>query len=75
MNYGYQKDFSVGFDAFDLLVRNALSKNGFGVITEIDIHEKLREKYNGEPDWEELATNIAFMHELASQPKRKKGRK
>ena len=46
MNYGYQKDFSVGFDAFDLLVRDALSKNGFGVITEIDIHEKLREKLN-----------------------------
>ena len=40
-----------------------------------EAYEKLREKYNGEPDWEELATNIAFMHELASQPKRKKGRK
>ena len=40
-----------------------------------EAYEKLREKYNGEPDWEELATNIAFMHELASQLKRKKGRK
>ena len=46
MNYGYQKDFSIGFDAFDPLVRDALSKNGFGVITEIDIHEKFREKLN-----------------------------
>lgn len=46
MNYGYRKDFLVGFDAFDLLVRDTLSKNGFGVITEIDIHEKLREKLN-----------------------------
>ena len=38
-----------------------------------EAYEKLCERYNGEPDWEELATNIAFMHELASQPKRKKG--
>ena len=40
-----------------------------------EIYQKLREQAGGEPDWEVLATNIAFMHELASQPKRKKGRK
>jgi hypothetical protein len=38
-------------------------------------YEKIREKYNGEPDWEELAMNLAFLYELVSQPLRKKGRK
>ncbi len=31
--------------------------------------------HGGEPDWEELAINIALMHELSSQPLRKKGGK
>ena len=38
-------------------------------------YRKLREQEGGEPDWEELAIRIAFGHELASQPLRKKGRK
>ena len=38
-------------------------------------HQKLREQEGGEPDWEELAIQIALGHELASQPLRKKGRK
>ena len=40
-----------------------------------EAYEKIREKYNGEPDWEELAMNLAFLHELVSQPLRNKGRK
>ena len=40
-----------------------------------EAYEKLREKYGCEPNWEELAMNLAFLHELVSQPLRKKGRK
>ena len=40
-----------------------------------EIYQKLREQAGGEPDWEELAINIALMHELSSQPLRKRGRK
>jgi hypothetical protein len=40
-----------------------------------ETYEKLREKYGCEPDWEELAMNLAFLHELVSQPLRKKARK
>ena len=40
-----------------------------------EAYEKLRKKYSGEPNWEELAMNLAFLHELVSQPLRKKGRK
>ena len=40
-----------------------------------ETYQKLREQAGGEPDWEELATNIALMHELSSQPLRKRGRK
>ena len=39
-----------------------------------ETYQKLREQAGGEPDWEELAINIALMHELSSQPLRKKGR-
>ena len=39
-----------------------------------EAYEKLCKKYNGEPDWEELAMNLAFLYELVSQPLRKKGR-
>ena len=40
-----------------------------------ETYQKLREQAGGEPDWEELAINIALMHELSSQPLRKRGRK
>ena len=40
-----------------------------------ETYHKLREQAGGEPDWEELAINIALMHELSSQPLRKRGRK
>ena len=40
-----------------------------------EIYQKLREQAGGEPDWEELAINIAFSHEISSQLKRNKWRK
>ena len=40
-----------------------------------ETYQKLREQAGGEPDWEVLAKSIAFMNKLASQPKKKRGRK
>ena len=40
-----------------------------------EIYQKLREQAGGEPDWEELAINIAFSYEISSQLKRNKWRK
>ena len=40
-----------------------------------ETYHKLREQAVGEPDWEVLAISIAFMNKIASQPKRKMGRK
>ena len=39
-----------------------------------ETYQKLRKQEGGEPDWEELAIQIALGHELASQPLRKKWR-
>ena len=39
-----------------------------------ETYQKLTKQEGGEPDWEEIANQIALGHELASQPSRKKGR-
>ena len=44
MNYGYQKKTKLAFDKVDQLIRQALSKVGFGIITEIDIQKTFKEK-------------------------------
>ena len=40
-----------------------------------ETYQKLREQAGGQPDLEVLAKSIAFMNKLASQPKKKRGRK
>ena len=40
-----------------------------------ETYQKLRGQAGGQPDLEVLAINIALMHELSSQPLRKKGGK
>ena len=44
MNYGYQKKIMLPFDKVDYLIRGALSKVGFGIISEIDIQKTFKEK-------------------------------
>ena len=44
MNYGYQKKIMLPFDKVDYLIREALSKVGFGIISEIDIQKTFKEK-------------------------------
>ncbi len=46
MNYGYQKKITLDFDKVDLLIREALLKVGFGIISEIDIQKTFKEKLN-----------------------------
>ena len=44
MNYGYQKKTMLPFDKVDYLIREELSKVGFGIISEIDIQKTFKEK-------------------------------
>jgi len=44
MEYYINKTLNTTFDKAVELVKESLQKEGFGVLTEIDIHEKLKEK-------------------------------
>lgn len=46
MEYYINKEIKSDFDDVVKLVRESLKNEGFGVLTEIDIHEKLKEKLN-----------------------------
>ncbi|MEN6332008.1 MAG: DUF302 domain-containing protein [Smithella sp.] len=42
--YGFTKELDIPYGTVLKLVREALKKEGFGVLTEIDIKEKMKEK-------------------------------
>jgi uncharacterized protein (DUF302 family) len=44
MNYGYKKQFSISFKEGVQRTKEALAKEGFGVLTEIDVKETLKKK-------------------------------
>jgi uncharacterized protein (DUF302 family) len=46
MKYYINKKISTDFDQAVLLVTESLKKEGFGILTEINIQEKLKEKLN-----------------------------
>jgi len=46
MKYYISKKISTNFDQAVLLITESLKKEGFGVLTEINIQEKLKEKLN-----------------------------
>ncbi len=46
MKYGYQKIVSKSFEQVDNQIRELLMKEGFGIITEIDIKSTFKEKLN-----------------------------
>ena len=46
MNYYFSKKINTNFDQAVQLITESLKKEGFGVLTEIDIQEKLKEKLN-----------------------------
>ncbi|MEN6319690.1 MAG: DUF302 domain-containing protein [Syntrophaceae bacterium] len=44
IHYGFTKELDIPHETVIELVRDALKKEGFGVLTEIDIREKMKEK-------------------------------
>jgi len=44
INYGFTKELDIPCDKVIKLAREALQKEGFGVLTEIDVKEKMKEK-------------------------------
>lgn len=46
MKYYFEKTLNTDFDTAVVRIVEALKKEGFGVLSEIDIHEKLKEKLN-----------------------------
>jgi uncharacterized protein (DUF302 family) len=44
IKYGFTRDLALPYEKAVKLVREALQKEGFGILTEIDVKEKLKEK-------------------------------
>ena len=44
INYGFTKEMNLPYETVVVLVREALKKEGFGVLTEIDLQGKMKEK-------------------------------
>ena len=44
INYGFTKALDIPYESVVELTREALKKEGFGVLTEIDVKEKMKEK-------------------------------
>ena len=46
MEYGYQKIIDKPFDEVEIGIRKSLHDQGFGILTEIVVHETLKKKLN-----------------------------
>ena len=44
INYGFTKELDIPYETAVERVRDALKKEGFGILTEIDVKEKMKEK-------------------------------
>ena len=44
IDYGFTKELDIPFETVIEQVREALKKEGFGILTEIDVKEKMKEK-------------------------------
>lgn len=64
MNYGYKKNVKLQFSATVEKVREELSKEGFGILTEINVRETLKKKLDVDFDNYSIlgACNPAFAH-------------
>jgi uncharacterized protein (DUF302 family) len=65
MNYGYRKQISVSFAEAVEKTKNALAKEGFGILTEIDAKATLKKKLNVDFDQYLIlgACNPPFAHQ------------
>lgn len=50
MNYGYKKQVALSYDTAVAKAREELAKEGFGVLTEIDVRATLKKKLNADFD-------------------------
>jgi uncharacterized protein (DUF302 family) len=46
IHYGFTKELGIPYGSVVELVREALKKEGFGILTEIDVKAKMKEKLN-----------------------------
>ena len=46
MKYSYSKNINTTFEQAEIFVRDALMEIGFGILTEISIHDAFKEKLN-----------------------------
>jgi uncharacterized protein (DUF302 family) len=44
MNYGFTKELNIPYETVVEQIKEALKKEGFGILTEIDVQEKMKEK-------------------------------
>jgi uncharacterized protein (DUF302 family) len=44
INYGFTKELDIAYETVIEMAREALKKEGFGILTEIDVKEKMKEK-------------------------------
>ena len=44
INYGFTKEIDISYETVIDLVSKALKKEGFGILTEIDVQKKMKEK-------------------------------
>ena len=49
-HYGYSKKLEIGFEQAVEEVKKALLEEGFGILMEIDVQQKMKEKLNQEMD-------------------------
>jgi hypothetical protein len=47
INYGFSNELDIPYERVIEMAREALKKEGFGVLTEIDVKEKMKEKLIG----------------------------
>ncbi|PKN89152.1 MAG: ABC transporter ATP-binding protein [Deltaproteobacteria bacterium HGW-Deltaproteobacteria-1] len=44
MNYGFTKELNIPYETVVAQIKEALKKEGFGILTEIDVRNKMKEK-------------------------------
>lgn len=72
MQYGYSKKIKLPFEEVILQVKKALTKEGFGVLTEIDVKATMKKKLNVDYDNYVIlgACNPGYAHKALQEEKK-----